>query len=71
MVGEVLDVMVGSASEGMTMMCDARNGFAKRVTTVIFMDVGRIPEGTYQDEFSAADARQPRTKDFLAKILQH
>ena len=42
MVGEVLDVMVKLANEGMTMMCVTHEmGFAKKVSDrVIFMDVG-------------------------------
>jgi ABC-type polar amino acid transport system ATPase subunit len=40
---------------------------------VIFMDVGgRILEDCSKEEFfNNPDARQPRTKDFLNKILQH
>ena len=75
MVGEVLDVMVGLANEGMTMMCVTHEmGFARKVSNrVIFMDVGgRILEDCSKDEFfNNPDARQPRTKDFLNKILQH
>ena len=75
MVGEVLDVMVGLANEGMTMMCVTHEmGFARKVSNrVIFMDVGgKILEDCSKDEFfNNPDARQPRTKDFLNKILQH
>ena len=75
MVGEVLDVMVGLANEGMTMMCVTHEmGFARKVShRVIFMDVGgKILEDCSKDEFfNNPDARQPRTKDFLDKILQH
>ncbi len=75
MVGDVLDVMVGLANEGMTMMCVTHEmGFARKVSNrVIFMDVGgRILEDCSKDEFfNNPDARQPRTKDFLNKILQH
>ncbi len=75
MVGEVLDVMVGLANEGMTMMCVTHEmGFAKRVSNrVIFMDVGgKILEDCSKEEFFGnPEARQPRTKDFLNKILQH
>ena len=75
MVGEVLDVMVGLASEGMTMMCVTHEmGFAKRVSNrVIFMDVGGkiLEDCTKEEFFGHPDARQPRTKDFLNKILQH
>ena len=75
MVGEVLDVMVGLANEGMTMMCVTHEmGFARKVSNrVIFMDVGgKILEDCSKDEFfNNPEARQPRTKDFLNKILQH
>jgi glutamate/aspartate transport system ATP-binding protein len=75
MVGEVLDVMVGLAKEGMTMMVVTHEmGFAKKVANrVIFMDVGgRLLEDCSKDEFfGQMDARQPRTKDFLNKILSH
>jgi glutamate/aspartate transport system ATP-binding protein len=75
MVGEVLDVMVGLAKEGMTMMVVTHEmGFARKVANrVIFIDVGgRILEDCSKDEFFGdPDARQPRTKDFLNKILAH
>ena len=74
MVGEVLDVMVGLAHEGMTMMCVTHEmGFAKRVSNkVIFMDEGKIVEDcSSADFFGKPEARSPRAKDFLSKILQH
>jgi len=75
MVGEVLDVMVGLANEGMTMMVVTHEmGFARKVSNrVIFIDVGgNILEDCGKDEFFGnPEARQPRTKDFLNKILQH
>jgi len=75
MVGEVLDVMVGLAKEGMTMMVVTHEmGFAKKVANrVIFMDVGgRLLEDCSKDDFFGnPDARQARTKDFLNKILAH
>jgi glutamate/aspartate transport system ATP-binding protein len=74
MVGEVLDVMVQLANEGMTMMCVTHEmGFAKKVShRVIFMDAGKIIEDCSKDEFFGnPDARSPRAKDFLSKILQH
>src|SRR5665647_642692 len=75
MVGEVLDVMVGLAKEGMTMMVVTHEmGFAKKVANrVIFIDVGgHILEDCSKDEFFGhPENRQPRTKDFLNKILQH
>ena len=74
MVGEVLDVMVALAKEGMTMMVVTHEmGFAKKVShRVIFMDVGRIVEDCTKEEFFGnPEARTPRAKDFLSKILQH
>ena len=74
MVGEVLDVMVQLANEGMTMMCVTHEmGFAKRVShRVIFMDKGQIVEDCKKDEFFGnPEARSARAKDFLGKILQH
>jgi glutamate/aspartate transport system ATP-binding protein len=75
MVGEVLDVMMGLANEGMTMMCVTHEmGFAKKVgSRVIFMDVGgKILEDCTKDEFFGhPENRQPRTKEFLSKILGH
>jgi glutamate/aspartate transport system ATP-binding protein len=74
MVGEVLDVMVKLANEGMTMMCVTHEmGFAKKVShRVIFMDHGKIVEDCLKaDFFGDPDARSPRAKDFLSKILQH
>ena len=61
--------------EGMTMMCVTHEmGFARKVASrVIFIDVGgKILEDCSKEEFFGnPDARQPRTKDFLNKILQH
>jgi glutamate/aspartate transport system ATP-binding protein len=74
MVGEVLDVMVQLANEGMTMMCVTHEmGFARKVShRVIFMDQGKIVEDCRKDEFFGdPNARSPRAKDFLSKILQH
>ncbi|MFZ9432302.1 MAG: amino acid ABC transporter ATP-binding protein, partial [Burkholderiaceae bacterium] len=74
MVGEVLDVMVSLAQEGMTMMVVTHEmGFAKKVShRVIFMDAGRIVEDCSQEAFfGQPEARSPRAQDFLSKILQH
>jgi glutamate/aspartate transport system ATP-binding protein len=74
MVGEVLDVMVQLAQEGMTMMCVTHEmGFAKKVShRVIFMDAGKIVEDCSRDAFFGdPDARSPRAKEFLSKILAH
>jgi glutamate/aspartate transport system ATP-binding protein len=72
MVGEVLDVMVKLANEGMTMCCVTHEmGFARKVSNrVIFMDQGRIIEDCTKDEFFGnPEARSHRAKDFLSKIL--
>lgn len=75
MVGEVLDVMVKLANEGMTMMVVTHEmGFARKVANrVIFIDVGGniLEDCTKEEFFSHPENRQPRTKDFLSKILQH
>jgi glutamate/aspartate transport system ATP-binding protein len=74
MVGEVLDVMVQLAQEGMTMMVVTHEmGFAKKVShRVIFMDAGKIVEDCKKDDFFGnPEARSPRARDFLSKILAH
>lgn len=74
MVGEVLDVMIGLAQEGMTMICVTHEmGFARKVSNrVIFMDDGNILEDCKSEEFFASpEARSPRAQDFLSKILSH
>jgi glutamate/aspartate transport system ATP-binding protein len=74
MVGEVLDVMVKLAQEGMTMMVVTHEmGFARKVShRVIFMDQGKIVEDCKKEDFFGnPDARSLRAKDFLSKILQH
>ncbi len=70
MVGEVLDVMKQLAHEGMTMVVVTHEmGFAREVADrVLFMDEGVIvEEGTPEQIFS--DPQNPRTKDFLNKVL--
>ncbi|MBP7537191.1 MAG: amino acid ABC transporter ATP-binding protein, partial [Ottowia sp.] len=49
-------------------------GFARKVANrVVFIDVGgKVLEDCSKDEFFGnPEGRQPRTKDFLSKILQH
>lgn len=70
MVGEVLSVMKNLAIEGMTMVVVTHEmGFAKEVADrVIFMDAGIIQEeGTPEEIFDAP--QNPRTQDFLRKVL--
>ncbi|RJF99607.1 amino acid ABC transporter ATP-binding protein [Noviherbaspirillum saxi] len=70
MINEVLDVMVGLAQEGMTMMVVTHEmGFAKKVANrVVFMDKGFIVEDCTKEEFFGAP-RSERARDFLAKII--
>jgi glutamate/aspartate transport system ATP-binding protein len=70
MINEVLDVMVGLAQEGMTMMVVTHEmGFARKVADrIVFMDHGKIVEDSPKDEFFAAP-RSERAKEFLARIL--
>ena len=72
MVGEVLDVMVELATEGMTMMVVTHEmGFARKVAhRVIFMDQGEIVEDAPKEEFFG-QARSERARVFLSRILQH
>ncbi len=72
MVGEVLDVMVELAREGMTMMVVTHEmGFARKVADrVIFMDRGEIVEDARKEDFFGKP-RSERAQQFLSKILQH
>ena len=70
MVGEVLQVMKQLAAEGMTMVVVTHEiGFAREVATrVIFMEGGYIVEEGTPDEV-INHPKQPRTIDFLSKVL--
>jgi general L-amino acid transport system ATP-binding protein len=72
MVKEVLDVMVGLANEGMTMICVTHEmGFARTVAdTMVFMDRGEIVETATPQEFFSAPKNE-RTRAFLGQILHH
>jgi general L-amino acid transport system ATP-binding protein len=72
MIAEVLDVMVGLAETGMTMLCVTHEmGFARKVANrVIFMDGGEIIEQNEPDEFFS-NPKSDRTKLFLSQILAH
>ena len=70
MVGEVLDVMKELARDGMTMVVVTHEmGFAREVAhRVLFMADGQIlEEGTPEQIFR--NPQNPRTKDFLNKVL--
>ncbi|WP_258239084.1 MULTISPECIES: amino acid ABC transporter ATP-binding protein [Arcobacteraceae] len=72
MIGEVLDVMVELADEGITMVCVTHEmGFAKKVADrVIFMDAGQIVEENTPEEFFE-NPQSDRLKLFLEQILDH
>ena len=70
MINEVLDVMVGLAQEGMTMMVVTHEmGFARKVADrIIFMDHGRIVEDSPTEQFFTRPKAE-RAREFLAKII--
>ena len=70
MVGEVLDVIKDLVKTGMTSVIVTHEmGFAKEVSDrVLFMDDGLVvEEGTPEQIFN--NPQNPRTKDFLSKVL--
>lgn len=70
MVGEVLNVMKNLAKDGMTMVVVTHEmGFAREVgDRILFVDQGKIlEEGTPEEVFE--NPKNPRTIDFLAKVL--
>jgi ABC-type polar amino acid transport system ATPase subunit len=72
MISEVLDVMVGLARDGMTMIVVTHEmGFARRVAhRVVFIDAGQILEDAPTAAFFTAPASR-RAAAFLSKILAH
>ena len=70
MIKEVLDVMVGLAKGGMTMIVVTHEmGFAKEVAdSIIFMDEGQIVEAKNPKDFFD-NPENERTKTFLSQIL--
>ena len=72
MIGEVLDVMVQLASEGMTMCVVTHEmGFARQVAhRVIFMDEGQIVESGKPSQFFD-NPQTDRAAYFISKILTH
>ena len=71
MIKEVLDVMVGLAETGMTMVCVTHEmGFARQVANrVVFMDRGEVVEsGTPHDMFE--NPQTDRLQTFLSQILR-
>ncbi len=72
MISEVLDVMVGLAEDGMTMICVTHEmGFARQVADrVVFMAEGEILEDADPQTFFNTPKHE-RTKAFLGQILGH
>ncbi len=72
MIKEVLDVIVGLAEDGMTMVVVTHEmGFARTMANrMMFMDGGEvIEENTTQEFFD--QPKSERTKSFLSQILSH
>jgi len=72
MVKEVLDTMIGLATDGMTMICVTHEmGFARQVADrVIFMADSRIVEEAEPEAFFRTPQHE-RTRKFLGEILPH
>jgi glutamate transport system ATP-binding protein len=72
MINEVLDVMVGLAKDGMTMIVVTHEmGFARKAANrVLFMADGAIVEDAPPETFFTKPSSE-RAKDFLSKILTH
>jgi ABC-type polar amino acid transport system ATPase subunit len=72
MVNEVLDVMIGLANSGMTMLVVTHEmGFARRVADrIVFMDRGEIVESGAPEAFFE-HPKSDRTRTFLGQILKH
>ncbi|HVL62665.1 MAG TPA: amino acid ABC transporter ATP-binding protein, partial [Microbacterium sp.] len=72
MINEVLDVMIGLAKDGMTMIVVTHEmGFARKAADrVLFMADGRIVEEATPAQFFD-HPESDRAKDFLSKILEH
>jgi glutamate transport system ATP-binding protein len=72
MINEVLDVMVGLAKDGMTMVVVTHEmGFARKAAErVLFMAEGEIVEEATPEKFFT-DPQTPRAQDFLSKVLTH
>jgi len=71
LIGEVLEVMIALASEGMTMLCVTHEmGFARTLADeIIFMEGGVILEQGTPDQLFA-NPREERTREFLNKITE-
>ncbi len=71
LIGEVLNVIIDLAKNGMTMLMSTHQiGFARHLTTeIIFMEAGRIVEQGSPEELLAVNYKS-RTADFCAKLTE-
>ncbi len=72
MISEVLEVMIGLAQEGTTMVVVTHEmGFARKAAQrVVFLEAGNVVEEAPPEQFFA-NPRTDRAKSFLSKILSH
>lgn len=72
MITEVIDVMLGLAAQGMTMIVVTHEmGFARKAAdSVVFMADGKIVEQAPPNEFFD-NPQTPRAREFLSRILPH
>ena len=72
MINEVLDVMIGLAGDGMTMIVVTHEmGFARKAADrVLFMADGAIVEEATPEQFFT-NPQSERAQDFLSKLLEH
>ena len=72
MINEVLDVMIGLAKDGMTMIVVTHEmGFARKAADrVVFMADGQILESAAPEDFFT-HPETGRARDFLSKLITH
>ncbi len=72
MISEVLDVMIGLAQEGTTMVVVTHEmGFARKAAQrVVFLESGSVVEEAPPGQFFS-NPRTERAQTFLSKILSH
>ncbi len=72
LVGEVLDVMRDLAASGMTMVVVTHEmAFARQAAdTVVLLDSGEVVESGPPEQV-LVDPREARTREFLARVLEH
>ncbi|AFM71371.1 glutamine transport ATP-binding protein GlnQ [Enterococcus hirae ATCC 9790] len=73
MIGDVLDVMKKLARDGMSMIVVTHEmGFAKEVADrVIFMADGQVLEDSRNVKDFFENPKEPRTQQFISKVINH